>query len=87
MKKLFYSTLAVLTFSVSGMANTVEIESDQFIFEDTKSNTPCADSAKIVRDRALNDGISTEGANTIFWTYYNACMSARHIDWEPITFD
>jgi hypothetical protein len=30
MKRLFYSTLAVLAFSVSGMANTIELEKDVF---------------------------------------------------------
>lgn len=30
MKRLFYSTIAVLAFSVSGMANTIELEKDLF---------------------------------------------------------
>jgi hypothetical protein len=45
MKRLFYSTVAVLAFSVSGMANTIELED---LVIDKENMSYCEDRSLIV---------------------------------------
>jgi hypothetical protein len=64
MKKLLFSTMAVLAFSVSGMANTIELENQQ--------NYLNIEYIQLEVEETQNDGYSERCFERGIITYYQA---------------
>lgn len=69
MKKLFYSTLAVLAFSVSGMANTVELEEQQYNLK--------LENNLLELEASFNDGYSEKCFERGILTYYQSIAAGN----------
>jgi hypothetical protein len=81
MKRLFYSTVAVLAFSVSGMANTIELE-DLKIKSDVNNDKDkgClayAQAAVVAESAYYGYVMSPTEYRQSFAEYYNFCIESK----------
>jgi hypothetical protein len=86
MKRLFYSTVAVLAFSVSGMAN-VSIENNTLIFKKQKEENlqflnkeiDCDKIKKATYDAAIAQGAGHIQASFIASSAWTACEASKKV--------
>jgi hypothetical protein len=93
MKRLFYSTIAVLAFSVSGMANTIELEKNENIYDkielnstEIENNSETEVDCRLVKFQAYNffrsKGFTHDEATSSSWSVYFNCEREKSLSMD-----